>query len=151
MPVLLQTLQQTSDPALLEQLNKIYQDAEPERLKLPGQTQGQPVDKFIQDVLNDDQRTFYCALFNERLIGALVTEQESETLWAISHLCVRKVTRRRGVGSRLLALTLMAAKEAGVTISAPAHALMTPDHIILQRMGYQLTEQGDHYLLNPAR
>lgn len=148
MPVLLQTLHDTSDPALLEQLSKIYHDAEPERLQQSGQ-ENVAVEDFIRNVLTDETRSFYCALFNERLIGALVIHKPGDDAqWAMSHLCVRKVTRRRGVGSRLLALTLQAAKDEGTALIAPADALMTPDHIILQRMGYQLTEQSDGYLLN---
>ena len=64
---------------------------------------------------------------------------------------MRSVTRRRGVGSRLLTLVIEAAHTEGKAIRVAADALMTQDHIILQRMGYILNEAGDSYLLDLRR
>ena len=155
MPVLLQVVGESSDPALIEQLEKIYQDAQPERLKLPvslqkkqEQEQETPLTptQFVQAILDNPTYSFYCALFNERLIGAVVIGQQDD-IWSLSHFCVRKVTRRRRVGSRLLELIALQGKEQQQNLIAAKQDLAAPDHIILQRMGYQLNEQDDYYQL----
>ena len=158
MPVLLQVVGESSDPALIEQLEKIYQDAQPERLKLPvslqqkqEQEQRMPLTptQFVQAILDNPTYSFYCALFNERLIGAVVIEQQDD-LWSLSHFCVRKITRRRRVGSRLLELIALQGKEQQQNLIAAKQDLVAPDHIILQRMGYQLNEQDDYYQLTTS-
>lgn len=156
MPVLLQVVAETSDPALIEQLEKIYQDAQPERLKRPvalqqEQEQEAPLTptQFVQDILDNPTYSFYCALFNERLIGAVVIGQQDD-IWSLSHFCVRKVTRRRRVGSRLLELIALQGKEQQQNLIAAKADLAAPDHIILQRMGYQLNEQDDYYQLTTS-
>lgn len=144
MPVLLTVVTDSPDNAQLEQLEKIYADAQPERRAL---IEGTASSKdFVAHILADPQQAFYCGLFNDRLIAA-VAVAKTDTYWQVSHLCVRTVTRRRGVGSRLLLLVLNAAKADNKTVRIPAEALLTPDHIILQRMGYQLNEAGDFYHL----
>jgi GNAT superfamily N-acetyltransferase len=40
--------------------------------------------------------------FNDRLLGAAWLQQDASG-WRLSHLCVRKITRGRGVGQRLIA------------------------------------------------
>lgn len=158
MPVLLQVVGESSDPALIEQLEKIYQDAQPERLKLPvslkqkqEQEQETPLSptQFVQAILDNPTYSFYCALFNERLIGAVVIGQQDD-IWSLSHFCVRKVTRRRRVGSRLLELIALQGKEQQQNLIAAKQDLVAPDHIILQRMGYQLNEQDDYYQLTTS-
>lgn len=152
MPVLLQIVDNTTDSALIEQLEKIYTDSQPERLTLNGDKNPLSVTQFVSAVLADPARQFYCALFNQRLIGAIVINPTADH-WQASHFCVRKVTRRRRVGTRLLELTLNAAQQAGQTLKIPAQDMLTPDHILLQRMGYLLAEENEHYLLTqrPAK
>lgn len=148
MPVLLTTVNDKTDQARVEQLEKIYADAQPERLaQLPNVDSAK---SFVENILQSPDHTFYCGLFNERLIAALVASQD-DNYWQVSHLCVRSVTRRRGVGSRLLTLVIEAARAEGKAIRVAADALMTQDHIILQRMGYTLNEAGDNYLLDLRR
>ncbi|PXW43553.1 acetyltransferase (GNAT) family protein [Klebsiella oxytoca] len=49
----------------------------------------------------DDRQRIYAARFNERLLGAVrVTRNDTEG--KLSALCVREVTRRRGVGQYLV-------------------------------------------------
>lgn len=145
MPVLLTVVTETPDEARREQLVKIYSDAQPERL---AQADG-PVsaEDFVSGILADSSKHFYCGLFNERLIAAAVVEPKSG-YWQLSQLCVRSVTRRRGVGSRLLTLIIEAARAEQCSLQIAAEALKAPDHIILQRMGYQLSENGDRYQLS---
>lgn len=59
--------------------------------------------------------------FNDRLLGAALL-QRSDDAWRLSHLCVRKLTRKRGVGRRLLEETQRQASEAGkpLRLAAPA-------------------------------
>lgn len=145
MPVLLTVVNDKTDQARVEQLEKIYTDAQPERLaQLPNVDSAK---SFVEYILHSPDHSFYCGLFNERLIAALVVSK-SDDYWQVSHLCVRSVTRRRGVGSRLLTLVIQAARNENKAIRIATSALMTQDHIILQRMGYTLNETGDSYLLD---
>lgn len=145
MPVLLTIVNDKTDQDRVEQLEKIYADAQPERLaQLPNVDSAKG---FVENILQSPDHTFYCGLFNERLIASLVVSKNDD-YWQVSHLCVRSVTRRRGVGSRLLTLVIQAAHDEQKAIRIAASALMTQDHIILQRMGYTLDESGDSYLLD---
>ena len=57
------------------------------------------------DIPLDDRHRIYAARFNERLLGAVcVTLRGVEA--ELSDLCVREVTRRRGVGQYLVEETL---------------------------------------------
>ncbi|WP_051206143.1 acetyl-CoA sensor PanZ family protein [Oceanospirillum maris] len=143
MPVLLTVVTDNPDKARLEQLEKIYADAQPERRTQIKGANSAPA--FVSHILADPQQALYCGLFNERLIAAAVITKTG-TFWDISHLCVRKITRRRGVGSRLLQLVLEAAQAENKALRVPADALMAQDLIILQRMGYPLKADGDTYL-----
>ncbi len=145
MPVLLTIVNDKTDQAHIEQLEKIYTDAQPERLaQLPNINSAK---SFVDTILQSPDHSFYCGLFNDRLIAAIAISQQSNA-WQISHLCVRSITRRRGVGSRLLTLVIEAAKANNMATQVSTSALMAQDHIILQRMGYTLSEAGDHYLLD---
>lgn len=62
--------------------------------------------------------------FNDRLLGAALLQSGSPH-WRLSHLCVRKLTRRRGVGTRILEESQRLAGEAGqyLHLAAPADQL----------------------------
>lgn len=75
--------------------------------------------------------------FNDRLLGAALLKRGAET-WQLSHLCVRKVTRKRGVGKRILEESARQAQEAGaqLRLAAPlehleAQALAARAHLPL--------------------
>ena len=53
----------------------------------------------------DDEHRLYAARFNERLLGAVRVTLEGDRA-RLDDLCVREVTRRRGVGQYLLEETL---------------------------------------------
>ncbi|HAU5565520.1 TPA: aspartate 1-decarboxylase autocleavage activator PanM [Serratia fonticola] len=59
----------------------------------------------LEAVLSETQR-LYAARFNDRLLGGLHLEIRG-TQGKISHLTVREVTRRRGVGQYLLEETIV--------------------------------------------
>lgn len=88
-----------------EDLQKIYRDA-PDWLLTPF-ADGQHL---IEAGLNDG--TLLAARFNDRLLGA-ARLQRNDTIWHLSQLCVRKLTRRRGVAERLLVEAQKMAHEAG--------------------------------------
>ncbi|TEW53545.1 aspartate 1-decarboxylase autocleavage activator PanM [Psychromonas sp. RZ22] len=55
----------------------------------------------IQQLLEQDSTRLYVTMFNERHIGA-VKVQTKATQATLSQLCIRDITRRRGVGKNLL-------------------------------------------------
>ncbi|MDN3554625.1 acetyl-CoA sensor PanZ family protein [Halomonas maura] len=142
MPVTLHRVDQAAwdaDAQVQQDLLRIYADAPPERLPLS------PED-FISRHLAAD-RFFCCARFNDRLLGALAVQCDHEAWW-LSHLCVRKTTRRRGVGSRLLALTGEAAHAEGLRLCVANPKLPLADQLMLSRLGYRLTKTGDYFELD---
>lgn len=122
-------------------LSRIYADAPAERLPdLPS--------AFVKAHLLADGR-FLCARFNDRLIGAVAQRDDGEAWW-LSHCCIRKPTRRRGVGTRLLALVCQAAHEAGKPLRAEQDQLKMADQVLLARLGCRLEQRdGFHELLFP--
>lgn len=51
--------------------------------------------------LLDDNNCYYVTMFNARHIGAVKVQQQAEKA-LLSRLCIRDITRRRGVGKNLL-------------------------------------------------
>ncbi|MDR5900537.1 MULTISPECIES: acetyl-CoA sensor PanZ family protein [Halomonas] len=119
-------------------LVRIYADAPAERLP-------SAPDAFIEAHL-DSGGNFLCARFNDRLIGAIALRDDGEAWW-LSHFCVRKPTRRRGVGSRLLTLVAQAASAEGKPLRVEVAQLQMADQLMLSRLGYRLDRSGDHYEL----
>lgn len=143
MPVTLQFVDHSRwacDSQVQHDLERIYDDAPAERLP-------QPVAAFIQTWL-DAGRSFGCAHFNDRLIGAVAIHVDDQAWW-LSHFCIRKATRRRGVGSRLLALIGDAAREEGRTLRVSAPELPLADQLLLSRLGYRLHAAADYFELRP--
>lgn len=105
MPVVVELL----GPNLSEQdhqdLLKIYADA-PEGLLTPQQSSRTLIEEAAQ------AGHLLGARFNSRLLGAALLTPEANH-WTLSHICVRALTRRRGVGSRLLDEATRRASEAG--------------------------------------
>lgn len=93
MPVYLEFVQLPSQQDQTD-LNKIYADA-PDWLLAPYASPSQ----LLQD--NMHQGHLVGARFNARLLGAAILKKQGSE-WLVSHLCVREVTRMRGVARRLL-------------------------------------------------
>ncbi|WP_191489980.1 acetyl-CoA sensor PanZ family protein [Pseudomonas sp. FEN] len=91
-----------------QDLQKIYQDA-PAWLFAP-QADGQ---QLIETALADG--SLIAGRFNDRLLGAARLERRAD-FWLLSQLCVRKVTRRRGVAERLVAEASRMAKLSGAQL-----------------------------------
>lgn len=70
---------------------------------------------------NLEQGNLVAARFNQRLLGAAILHK-GDTEWQVSHLCVREVTRMRGVARRLLSELQReaAANGAGLVMRLPA-------------------------------
>lgn len=142
MPVTLQQVDKTAweaDAQVRLDLARIYADAPTERLPLP-------VDDFIRDHLASGH-LFSCARFNDRLLGAVAVKPD-QNIWWLSNLCVRRTTRRRGVGSRLLALVSETAHAEGCRLFADSSQLPVADQMLLTRLGYRLTQGGDYFELD---
>ncbi|MFC3283261.1 GNAT family N-acetyltransferase [Litchfieldella rifensis] len=129
-----------ADVQVARDLSLIYADAPAQRLPLPA-------DEYILQHLSQGG-LFCCARFNERLLGAVAVERDDEAWW-LSHFCVRKATRRRGVGSRLLALVGESAYGEGRVLRVAVSSLMVGDQLLLSRLGYRLAEGGNYFELNP--
>ncbi|WP_312955854.1 aspartate 1-decarboxylase autocleavage activator PanM [Pseudomonas songnenensis] len=129
MPVYVESVTQPS-PQDLTDLAKIYADA-PEWLLTPYAS----AEALIAAALADG--SLIAGRFNDRLLGAALL-QRGDDAWRLSHLCVRKLTRKRGVGRRLLEETQRQASEAGkpLRLAAPtghleASALAARTHLPL--------------------
>lgn len=116
MPVYVETVTQPS-PQDRSDLAKIYADA-PAWLLTPHAS----AEALIESALADG--SLIAGRFNDRLLGAAVL-QRGDNVWRLSHLCVRKLTRQRGVGRRLLEETQRLAAQAGkpLHLAAPASHL----------------------------
>lgn len=113
MPVYVETVTQPS-PQDRSDLAKIYADA-PAWLLTPHAS----AEALIESALAEG--SLIAGRFNDRLLGAAVL-QRGDNVWRLSHLCVRKLTRQRGVGRRLLEESQRLAAQAGkpLHLAAPA-------------------------------
>ncbi|QXI15421.1 acetyl-CoA sensor PanZ family protein [Pseudomonas hamedanensis] len=113
MPIIVQTLK---DATYQDQqdLQKIYRDA-PQWLFAPFSTEADLIETALAD------GSFIAGRFNDRLLGA-GRLQRHQDVWYLSHLCVRKVTRRRGVAERLVNQAQKMASQAGADLRLLAPA-----------------------------
>ena len=93
MPIVVEHLHAASDQDR-QDLEKIYSDA-PSELFAPFADAVALIDSGLRE------RTLIAARFNDRLLGAAHLVRNDCNL-LLSHLCVRKPTRRRGVAERLV-------------------------------------------------
>ena len=91
-----------------QDLQKIYRDA-PEWLFAPFSGEAELIESALAD------GTLIAGRFNDRLLGAALL-QRHHNVWSLSHLCVRKVTRRRGVAERLVNQAQKMASQAGAEL-----------------------------------
>ena len=116
MPVIVETLIEPSPQDRID-LAKIFADA-PAWLLAPHTDAATLIEAALAS------QSLIGGRFNDRLLGAALL-QRGATQWRLSHLCVRKITRRRGVGRRLVEESLRLAGEAGLPLhlAAPAEQL----------------------------
>ena len=89
-------------------LQLIYADLPPALLA--------PFDSVEQLLLAAQQDGLVVARFNGRLLAAALLRKDSDS-WQMSHLCVRGLTRRRGVARRLLSEVAAAATNNAAVLS----------------------------------
>lgn len=113
MPVVVQHLIQPSEQDRQDLLN-IYADA-PGWLLAPFNDAQALVEQGLRE------GRLFAGRFNDRLLGAAWIER-NESTWQLSRLCVRRVTRNRGVARRLLeeAQRFAILQGAALCLSAPA-------------------------------
>ncbi|SFC17702.1 Acetyltransferase (GNAT) domain-containing protein [Marinospirillum celere] len=128
-------------------LEKIYSEAESLRRSFEDQALEAP--EFVEAVLEDQDSWFAGALFNDHLIGAVLVTQSQDS-WYLRHLCVREVTRRRGVGSRLMALVASSARAKGLDVWVPGKQLTLADQMLVRRLGYTHHPETGDFLLESA-
>ncbi|MCO7553342.1 acetyl-CoA sensor PanZ family protein [Metapseudomonas otitidis] len=132
MPVIVERPTQLSEQDRTD-LGRIYADA-PAWLLPPYADAGDLVAQGLAEGL------LLTGRFNDRLLGAALLRCELDA-WRLSHLCVRSVTRRRGVARRLLDEATRLAREAGCELR-----LQGPqDHLEAQALAARL-----HLPLDPA-
>ncbi len=124
MPVYFESAEQPSTQDLAD-LEKIYLDA-PDWLILPFANAAE----LINHGLN--HKILVTASFNSRLLGAALLEKQAER-WLLSHLCVREITRKRGVARRLLDEATRLAGEAGQVLQV----VIPPGQPELQQLAIQ--------------
>lgn len=138
MPVTLQYVDQArwdAEDQVRIDLVRIYEDAPQERMPTP------TVLPYIERHLKQ-QHYFACAHFNDRLLGAVAVQDGDDRAWWLSELCVRKTTRRRGVGTRLMALLGEQAKAQGRVLRIETTSLPLADRVLLSKLGYRPMEKA---------
>ena len=98
-----------------EDLIKIYQDAPDWMLGSPAEGEHDDAVRRMLDITSRSRRIF-AARFNDRLLGAVMIDMQDDRSWLLHSLCVREMTRERGVGSRLLSLLGDQAEKEGVEL-----------------------------------
>ncbi|AWY42296.1 GNAT family N-acetyltransferase [Pseudomonas putida] len=125
MPVIVELLNHATDQDQ-QDLQKIYRDA-PQWLFAP----------FTGDVqlieTNLLEGSLIAGRFNDRLLGAARLQRQAD-VWHLSQLCVRKITRRRGVAERLVRAAQTMAAQAGATL----HLLAPTGHLEAQALAAKL-------------
>ncbi|WP_263081543.1 aspartate 1-decarboxylase autocleavage activator PanM [Endozoicomonas sp. Mp262] len=115
MPVTVEEVRQPSDQDL-EDLQKIYEDAPSWMLEdWPSSSHQQAIKRLIESTRKDKAHKLFAARFNNRLLGAIMVD-EAPDYWLLHGLCVRNLTRSRGVGGRLLEQVVNKARESGKRI-----------------------------------
>jgi ribosomal protein S18 acetylase RimI-like enzyme len=125
MPIIVESLQEIT-PQDQQDLQKIYRDA-PDWLFTPF-TGDQHL---IEDCLGDG--SLIAGRFNDRLLGAARLQRHPH-VWHLSQLCVRKITRRRGVAERLVQEAQKMAVQSGATL----HLLAPAGHLEAQALAAKL-------------
>ncbi|MFL6969037.1 aspartate 1-decarboxylase autocleavage activator PanM [Pseudomonas alvandae] len=113
MPIVVEHLEQATHQDQ-QDLQKIYRDA-PAWLFEPFNDATQLIGECLAE------GSLIAARFNDRLLGA-ARLQRHQNAWRLSHLCVRNITRRRGVAERLVSEARRMAQQdnAELRLQAPA-------------------------------
>ncbi|VVN76167.1 acetyl-CoA sensor PanZ family protein [Pseudomonas fluorescens] len=113
MPIVVEPLNEASYQDQ-QDLQKIYRDA-PDWLLAPLGDELHLIEQGLRE------GSLIVGRFNDRLLGAARLQRQPEA-WHLSQLCVRKITRRRGVAERLVSEAQRMAKQQGATLRLLAPA-----------------------------
>jgi len=132
----LSVISPTSSAQLLIDLQKLYQGY------LPAQ---RLTNEALEALINTPNKLFFVTLFNARHLGAVQVNIEQE-IAQLDLLCIRDVTRRRGVGKNLLLEVEKTLIEKGVSkvqllLSKIVESEQQGVALFMQACGYQLNEQ----------
>lgn len=99
----------------------------------------------LQKLINMPNKQFFVTLFNARHLGAVQVSIE-QNIALLSLLCIRDITRRRGVGKNLLrevekSLKANGVNEAQLWLSEIAKSEQQTLILFMQACGYQRNEQ----------
>lgn len=108
MPVLVEVLSAPLSPQDRLDLLKLYADAPAD-----WQLSAEQTEQLLEDALAHAE--LWGGRFNGRLLGAMQLQRDTQG-WQLSYLCVRAITRRRGVATRLLDEAQRRAKVADCTL-----------------------------------
>lgn len=126
MPVVIEKVLQPSPQDIID-LNKLYAEY----------AEGFTYADLQQWLTTTADTVLYGARFNGRLVGAISLQQQQNTI-QLNHLCVRAVTRRRGVARDVLRLLLPLYQ--GHTLSVKLASANIGCETLLKTMGF--TQQG---------
>ena len=125
MPIIVELLNQATSQDR-QDLQKIYRDA-PDWLFAPFSGEAQLIEECLRD------GTLIAGRFNDRLLGAARLQRHQDA-WYLSQICVRKITRRRGVAERLVAEARKMAGQSGM----PLRLLAPAGHLEAQALAAKL-------------
>ncbi|PKF60289.1 aspartate 1-decarboxylase autocleavage activator PanM [Psychromonas sp. psych-6C06] len=99
----------------------------------------------LQDLIETPDKLFFITLFNARHLGAVQVTIDKHTA-TLSLLCIRDITRRRGVGKNLLREVEKQLANDGVKeVQLLLSEISTPEQqgmqLFMQSCGYQLDAQ----------
>ena len=137
MPVQLEIIEQASAEDL-QDLIKIYQEHLNE--------DEQKTENWLQQQFNSSQRLF-AGRFNSRLLGAVWAREQDSQHWQLTQLCVRAITRRRGVARQLMQLLANHAQKQQLTLTVDAQSLPEELCPLLAELGF--VHQHQQWLLAP--
>jgi hypothetical protein len=129
MPIIAEHILDPS-PQDKEDLLKIYQD-------YPFPLTEEPEQWLKQQLQN---QSLWAGRFNDRLLVAATVDAQDKQ-WTVNHLCVRKLTRRRGTASQFLTLLTQNAKQQLANLSI--NTALAPDILepLAENCGF--TQQAD--------
>ena len=125
MPITVETLSEATYQDQ-QDLQKIYRDA-PHWLFEPFADEARLIEQCLAD------GSLIAGRFNDRLLGAARLQRHND-VWYLSQLCVRKITRRRGVAERIVNEARALASRAGATLKLLAPA----GHLEVQALAAKL-------------
>lgn len=140
MPVFLEQISEPS-PEDLRDLIKIYQDYP----QIPTDTDEHKIEHWINSRLSQ-QHVIFAGRFNGRLLTAIWGKPDKQLL-QLEDLCVRTVTRRRGVARQLLTLLIKQANREQLTLLIKLPSASIELHSLLSELGFSCSDHNQLWTL----